>query len=78
MINWEGFVRKGSWPILRYLRLFLGVRRITKIISQDNRFPGRDSNPRPLYRKKRVKHFAATTCLAIYGCGKIFQNIVRS
>jgi hypothetical protein len=49
MMNWKGFERKRSWPNLRYYPNICleGLRKTTKIPSQDSRFPGRDLNPGP-------------------------------
>jgi hypothetical protein len=45
-INWKGCGWKRSWPNLRYYPgiCLEGLRKTTKILSQDSRHPGRDLN----------------------------------
>jgi hypothetical protein len=45
-MNWNGFGRKRSWPILRYPGILLeGLKESSKNLSHDNRSPVRDLNP---------------------------------
>jgi hypothetical protein len=46
MMNWKGFVRKQSWPNLRYYLgiRFEGLRKTTKNLSQYSRSQGEDFN----------------------------------
>jgi hypothetical protein len=55
MMN-KGFVRKWSWPNFRYYPgiCLAGLRKITKITSQDSRFPSRDFNPGPAEYKSEA------------------------
>jgi hypothetical protein len=48
-MNWKGCGKKRSWPNLRlYPRICLeGLRKTTKNLSQDSRYPGRDLKPGP-------------------------------
>jgi hypothetical protein len=61
-MNWKRCGRKQLWP-----SLLEGPRKVTKIISQNNRHPSRDSNQAPLKYKSDESLIAldrATTVIA--------------
>lgn len=63
IMNCKGIIRKRPWPNFRYnpAILLMGLRKATKILSQDSRSPDPDFNTRPPKYEHAIVKFDMST-----------------